>query len=98
MGPEDPFDVSEALVHFLRAASKGVAHLTIQDETRADLLKLRIATVVIPKLVRRYVYEPLNLLALLDRRHHPCPVAEALGALNVTAAGIEIFAALPIPH
>ena len=74
-------EIEGALIYFLRTANKGVAHLTI-DSRPTDLRKLLIAARAIRRLVQQHVYAPLGKESLLDRRHHPCAVAEAMGVAS----------------
>ena len=80
IGPESSVEIEDALVYFLRTANTGVAHLTVGSSS-TDLRKLHLATHVISRLVTKHVYQPLNLESLLDKRHHPCPYAEASARL-----------------
>lgn len=87
-GLETAEEVEEALIYFLRAANKGVAHLTV-DSRPTDVHKLLIAAKTVRRLVKQHVYVPLSMESLLDRRHHPCSVAEALEAAMVQSLDLK---------
>lgn len=59
--PKEPAEAEMCLVEALRAANKGMAHLTVDYQTnRVQIIHLGAASIMTQRLVEKFVYAPLG--------------------------------------